>query len=224
MALAVDQLGRPAPRPFGRGVWPAPGGIRGLRRRSGGARSGALPAAAAVAYRAARRAEPRFAVRCDRGALQPCRRHPGSYVPPYPRRFDRTTWDAPLHRSRRRLARVRIQRHLVGKARRPGAQLQLRHRFDVHLLGQRPHRWRRAHHQQGILQKNRQPLHRPALHLYRRGPVLPRRSAFTAGRAFRRSHHLARRRPRILQAARPRLGAADAHQGPRVGGRARARP
>ena len=54
---------------------------------------------------------------------------------------------------------MRFFGHLAGQARRAGAELQLRYRLDVRIWRQRRNRWPGAHHQQGVLQESRQPVH-----------------------------------------------------------------
>ena len=80
-----------------------------------------------------------------------------------------------------------------------------------------------AHHQQGILQEDRQRIHRAAFHLHRRRPVLPRGSAPAARWHPGRDLHLRRRSARLLRRTRARLGKADADQSARLRRRTGAR-
>ena len=160
------------------------------------------------------------ALRSHRGAVQPGRRHPRRRLPPHPRR----ACGAPRRAAPGRTARP-CGFSVISLGKLGGKELNYSSDIDLMFVygGNGETDGPARAHQQGVLQEGRQPVHRAALHLHRRGPVLPRGPAPAARRTLRRGLHLARRRARLLQRARPRLGAADADQGARLGRRARAR-
>ena len=171
-------------------------------RRAVGGRFRALPASTVTAHPAARRTRRRHPVQRHRGIVQPGRRHPRRGLSPHPRRIGGAPRRAPPGR---RLP-VRLQRHLARQAGRQRAELQLRYRPHVRLRRQWRDRRPGGADQQGILQEGGQPVHRPALQLHRRGPVLSRRPAPPPGRNPGRDRRLRGRRPRFTTASAPATG------------------
>src|ERR1019366_7533542 len=120
------------------------------------------------------------------------------------------------------VAYVRLLRDFAGQAGGQRAELQLRYRPDVRAWRRWRDRRRGEPDQQGVLQESRQPVHFPALHLYRGGPVLPRGSPPAPRRHAGGDLDFRRRGQDVLRTARARLGKADADQGADFGRRARA--